>query len=126
MCIYILDAHNWIESEKPLISKYSTNEILNSDHCSFQQEYVSPRTLSFTGERTTEIAVKKKYNTTHSYTIQPVTLANGHLLEKYLLILQEKENQFGERVEKKLIIPPNVVVKASKSGKAVVKNITLF
>ncbi|CAF4066529.1 unnamed protein product [Rotaria sp. Silwood2] len=53
------------------------------NHCSFQQEYVSPRTLSFTGERTTEVAVKKKYNTTHSYTIQPVTLANGHLLEKF-------------------------------------------
>jgi hypothetical protein len=118
MCIYILDAHNWIESKRPLISKYSTNEILNSDHCSFQQEYVSPRTLYFTGERTTEVAVKKKYNTTHSYTIQPVTLANGHLLEKFLLILQEKENQFGQRVEKKLIIPPNVVVKASKSGKS--------
>ncbi|CAF1345520.1 unnamed protein product [Rotaria sordida] len=112
------DAHNWIESKRSLIAKYSANEILNSDHCSFQQEYIPPRTLSFTGERTTEVAVKKKYNTTHSYTIQPVTLANGHLLEKFLLILQEKENQFGQRVEKKLIIPPNVVVKASKSGKS--------
>jgi hypothetical protein len=39
-------------------------------------------------------------------------------LDKFLLILQEKENQFGQRVQKKLIIPPNVVVKASKSGKS--------
>ncbi len=31
---------------------------------------------------------------------------------------QEKENQFGQRVQKNLIIPPNVVVKASKSGKS--------
>jgi hypothetical protein len=51
---------------------YSSNQILNSDHCSFQQEYVSPRTLSFTGERTTKIAVKKKNNITHSYTVQPI------------------------------------------------------
>ncbi|CAF2954665.1 unnamed protein product [Rotaria sp. Silwood2] len=118
ICIYILDAHNWIENKRRLVSKYSTNEILNSDHCSFQQEYVSPRTLSFTGERTTEVAVKKKYNTTHSYTVQPVTSANGQLLDKFLLILQEKENQFGERVQNNLTVPPNVVVRASKSGKS--------
>jgi hypothetical protein len=64
------------------------------------------------------VAVKKKYNTTHSYTVQPVTSANGHLLEKFLLILQEKENTFGKRVEKGLTVPSNVVVKASKSGKS--------
>ncbi|CAF4175085.1 unnamed protein product, partial [Rotaria sordida] len=88
------------------------------DHCSFQQEYVPPKTLSFTGERTTEVAVKKKYNITHSYTAQPVTSANGHLLDKFLLILQEKENTFGTRVQQNLIIPPNVVVRASKSAKS--------
>ncbi|CAF1273376.1 unnamed protein product [Rotaria sordida] len=112
------DAHNWIDSKRTLISKYSSHQILNSDHCSFQQEYIPPRTLSFTGERTTEVAVKKKYNTTHSYTVQPVTSADGHLLDKFLLILQEKENTFGVNVQKKLIVPPNVVVKASKSGKS--------
>ncbi len=100
--IYIyLDAQNSIESKRTLISKYSSRQIFNSDHCSFQQEYVSPRTLFFTGERATEVAVKKKYNTTHSYTVQPVTSANGHLLDKFLLMLQEKENQFGKGVERK-------------------------
>jgi len=39
-------------------------------------------------------------------------------LGKFLLILQEKDNQFGKRVEKNLIVPPNVVVRASKSGKS--------
>ncbi|CAF1424230.1 unnamed protein product [Rotaria sp. Silwood1] len=112
------DAHNWIESKRPLILKYSTNKILNSDHCSFQQEHVPPRTLSFTSERTTEVAVKKKYNTTHSYTVQPITSANGQLLDKFLMILQEKENQFGQRVQKNLNVPPNVVIRASKSGKS--------
>ncbi|CAF1441129.1 unnamed protein product [Rotaria sordida] len=86
--MYILDAQNWIE-----------------------------RTLSFTGERTTEVTVKKKYNTTHSYTVQPVTSADGHL-DKFFLILQEKENTFGKNVQTNLIVPSNVVVKASKSGKS--------
>jgi len=113
-----LDAQNWIESNRSLISKYSSHQILNSDHCSFQQEYIPPRTLSFTGERTTEVAVKKKYNTTHSYTVQPITSADGDLLEKFLLILQEKENTFGKNVQKNLDVPSNVVVKASKSGKS--------
>ncbi|CAF1475898.1 unnamed protein product, partial [Rotaria sp. Silwood1] len=123
---YFLDAHNWIDSKRTLIAKYPSHQILNSDHCSFQQEYIPPRTLSFTGERTTEVVVKKKYNITHSYTIQPVTSANSLLLDKFLLILQEKENTLGKRVQKNLIIPPNVVVRASKSGKSNDENHHVF
>ena len=99
--MYISDAHDWIENHRSLILNYSSNQILNSDHCSFQQECVPPRTLSFTGERTTEVAVKKKNNITHSYTVQPITSADGQLLHKFFLILQEKEKEFGKRVEKK-------------------------
>ncbi len=106
--------------------KYSSHEILNSDHCSFQQEYISPRTLSFTGERTTEVAAKKKNNVTHSYTVQPITSADGQLLDKVFLILQEKENEFGKRVKKDLIVPPNVVVWASKSGKSSAEKHCIF
>jgi hypothetical protein len=96
--IHILDASNWIENQRSLIQNYSPHQILNSDRCSFQKEHISPRTLSFTGERTTEVAVKKKNNVTHSYTMQPITLADGQLLDKFLLILQETENEFGKRV----------------------------
>ncbi|CAF4917535.1 unnamed protein product, partial [Rotaria socialis] len=116
--IFRPDAKNWIESKRPLISKYSSYQILNSDHCSFQQEYIPPRTLSFTGERTTEVTAKKKYNTTPYFTVQPVTSADGHLLDKFLLILQEKENTFGKSVQKNLTVPSNVIVKATKSGKS--------
>ena len=79
---------------------------------------MSPRTLSFTGERTTEVAVKKKHSSTYSYTVQPVTSADAHLLDKFFLIHQEKENESGKRVQKDLIVPANVVVKASKSRKS--------
>ena len=83
MDIYVVDAQKWVESQRYLISTYSPHEILNSDHCSFQQEYVAPRTLSFTGERTTEVTVRRKNNTTHSYTVQPITSADGRLLDKF-------------------------------------------
>jgi hypothetical protein len=36
---YILDAHDWINNQRSLILNYSPHQILNSDHCSFQQEY---------------------------------------------------------------------------------------
>ncbi|CAF2909990.1 unnamed protein product [Rotaria sp. Silwood2] len=114
----IQHAQDWVENIRPIISNYSPREILNTDHCSFQQKYVSPRTLSFTGERTTEVAVRKKHKITHSYTVQPITSADGRLLDKFLLILQEKENQFGKRVQTDLYVPSNVVVQASKSGKS--------
>jgi len=44
--------------------------------------------------------LKKKHNVTHSYTVQPVTSAAGRLLNKFLLVLQEKEDEFGRIVEK--------------------------
>ncbi len=55
---------------------------------------------------------------THSYSVQHITSADGQLLHKFFLILQEKENEFGKRVETNLVVPPNVVVRASKSGKS--------
>ncbi|CAF0968587.1 unnamed protein product [Rotaria sordida] len=54
----------------------------------------------------------------HSYTVQPATSADSRLLDKFFLILQEKENEFGKRVQKDLVLPPNVVVRASKSEKS--------
>ena len=75
--LYILDAHDWINSQRSLILNYSSHQILNSDHCSFQQEYIFPRTLSFPTERITEVAVKRNNNLTYSYTVQPITTADG-------------------------------------------------
>jgi len=101
-----------------LISKYSSDQILNCDHCSFQKEYVTRRNLSCTSEKTKEVFIKKKHNVTHSYTVQPVTSAAGRLLNKFLLVLQEREVEFGRIVEKNKIIPPNAIVQTSKSGKS--------
>ena len=56
-------------------------------------------------------------NLTHSCTLQPLTSTDSHLLRKFFLILQEKENEFGKIVQKDSILPAKVVVRASKSGK---------
>ncbi|CAF1290944.1 unnamed protein product [Rotaria sordida] len=51
--------------------------------------------------------------------------SDGEFLEDHGIIEQvtltsedEKGNEFGKRVQKDLIVPPNVVVRASKSGKS--------
>ena len=115
----ISDAQDWVENIRSIISNYSSGEILSSDHRSFQQEYVSTRTLFLTGERTIEVAVRKKSNITHSYAVQPITSTDDDLLDKFLLILQEKEKQFGKRVQTDLNVPLNVVVQTSKSGESI-------
>ena len=78
--ICFLDARTWVKNKKSLIFNYSLDQILNSNHYSFQQEYISPRTLSFMGEKTTKVSVRKKNNITQSYTVQPITSAAGQLL----------------------------------------------
>jgi hypothetical protein len=55
---------------------------------------------------------------THSYTVQPIISAAGQLLDKFLLILQETDNEFGKRMREHSMVPPNVVVRASKSRKS--------
>ena len=65
-----------------------------------------------------KLPVERKNNLMHSYTVRPVTSADGQLLDKFFLILQEKENEFGTRVPRDLIVPPNFVVRAPKSGKS--------
>ena len=72
------------------------------------------------------MVVKKEYSITHTYTLQPVTSAAGRLLEKFFLILHEKENEFGRRVQKGLFVPPNVVMRRPKPGKGTDENHCTF
>ncbi|CAF4176027.1 unnamed protein product [Rotaria magnacalcarata] len=55
---------------------------------------------------------------TYSYTVQEVKSTDGRLLGKLLLILQEKENQFVQKVQKILIVLSNIIVRTSKSEKS--------
>lgn len=62
---------------------------------------------------------------THSYTIQPVVSADGKLAPKLLVVIQEKGGKFDPKTMVGLFVAPNIVVKASKSGKlkkAVLRN----
>ena len=89
--VNFLDALGWEEKQRSVFSQLSSDQILNSDHCSFQQEYVRSRTLSLTGERTTEVAIRKKRSVADSYSLI-YNISCGQLLGKFLLILQKKVN----------------------------------
>ena len=82
-----------------MIWNYSPTEILSSDHCSFQQEYIFPVTLSCTDQRTTEVAVRKRNNVIHSYTVQPVTSADRWLLKKFYPMIRKKHYTHINRTE---------------------------
>ncbi|CAF3744720.1 unnamed protein product [Rotaria sordida] len=120
--------NNWIEEDSDsddLYDQESGSETENAESQTSEdddeidlEDLTMDLALSFTGERTTEVVVKRKNNLTHSYTVQPITSADGQLLDKFFRILQEKENEFGTRVQRDLIVSPNVVVRASKSGKS--------
>ncbi|CAF4897054.1 unnamed protein product [Rotaria socialis] len=93
---------------------------LGRDNFTVSETFIatSNREYRISSRRTTEVVVKRKNNLTHSYTAQPITSADDQLLDKFFPIFQDKENEFGIRVQKDLIIPPNVVVRASKFGKS--------
>jgi hypothetical protein len=77
----------------------------------------SSRTLSHTGEQTTEASVSSRHATTHSYTIQPTISLDEKLLSPLFICFQEQDGKFGPQVEKNLFQCPNVVVHCSTSGK---------
>ena len=65
----------------------------------------------------TEGLIKNKNGTTHSYTIMPLISMSGKLVSKLLICLQETGGRFGPRVWEGLVIPDNIFITCSKSGK---------
>lgn len=110
-------ADNFLETVKPLIEQFGSENIYNSDQSGFQLEIHSGRSLSNQGEKKIERVVQSISSTTHSYTIQPIISCNGNLLSPLFIVLKEANGKFGPRVEENLFKPENVIVKASKSGK---------
>ena len=98
--IYTVPAQKWKESKRSLISNYLSHEILNSEHCSFQQEYVPPETLSFTDKRTTEVASKKKKLYKTFVSSSSIASAKCQLLDKFMPILQEKKMNLVKKCKK--------------------------
>lgn len=76
--------------------------IWNADHVGFQYEIVQQRTLSWRGERDTIVNVDSKNKVSHSYTTFPLISRSGSAIGKLLLILQERNGEFGPVINPKV------------------------
>lgn len=91
--------------------------IFNFDQSGFNYEYSPKRTLSHKGEKETYGLVKSQNAKSHSYTIMPLISMAGGLAGKLLVCLQEATGVLGPRVSESLLIPDNIYLTTSKSGK---------
>jgi len=108
---------DFLNTVKPLIEQFRSENIYSSDQSSFQLEIHSGRLLSHQGIRKVQCVVESLASTTHSYTIQPIISCDGNLLSPLFIVLKEANGRFGPRVEENLFRPTNVIIKASQSGK---------
>ena len=76
--------------------------VLNTDQSRFEYEITSNRTLSMTGEKTTEATVASVASTALSYTIQVLISMIGRLAKKLYICFQEAGGKFGKRVPETL------------------------
>lgn len=53
----------------------------------------------------------------HSYIIQPTVSADGQLLSPLFIVLKEASWKLGPRVQQTLLKAPNIIIRASVSGK---------
>ncbi|KAF4532005.1 hypothetical protein B566_EDAN006550 [Ephemera danica] len=109
-------AAKFIDENKALVQRDPKN-CINGDQSGFQKELRFGRVLDALGTKMIDVIAQSAYALTHSSTIMPFITAAGQLLEPVLVVLQEKDGKFTDRVEDKLIVPKNLVVCASKSGK---------
>lgn len=91
--------------------------IFNFDQSGFTYEFSPKRTLSHKGEKDTHGLVKSQNAKSHSYTIMPLISMAGRLTGKLLICLQEPKGVLGPRISESLVVPDNIYVTTSKSGK---------
>ena len=77
----------------------------------------SNHTLSHEGAKLTLATVHSINNTTHSYTVPPITTMSGKLIGPLFLCLKENPGCLSENIKKTLFQLNNIVSTCSKSGK---------
>ncbi|KYN13188.1 hypothetical protein ALC57_14632, partial [Trachymyrmex cornetzi] len=111
------NANEFVEKVKTKIVLIGEDNVYNSDQSGFNLEMHAGRTLSFKGTLKVETLAQSLNSLTHSYTIQPIISASGHLMSPLLIVLKEKDGKFGPKIEKKLYKANNILVLTSTSGK---------
>ena len=99
------------------LSKFESNEVINTDQSGIELELRSTRTLSYKGEKVTVASVRSTNATTHSYTVQPTITLDGHLLSPVYLCLKEPKGYISKNIRSHLFKTLNVVITCSSSGK---------
>ncbi|KAF4522672.1 hypothetical protein B566_EDAN010453 [Ephemera danica] len=110
-------AKTFIANTSDYIKVIGPRRMFNSDQSGFNREMHHGRTLALCGDTDVHALAQSINGLTHSYTVMPTLSAEGVLLPKTFLVLQEVNGVFGPNVKAKLKIPPNVEVVATKSGK---------
>ncbi|KAF4517164.1 hypothetical protein B566_EDAN006463 [Ephemera danica] len=105
------------ENTGKYIQTIGLGRAFNGDQIGFARELHCGRTLALCGDTDVHSLAQSLSNMSHSYTAMPTLSALGEFLPKMLLVLQEPTGQFGPEVRKKMIVPDNLIVLASKSGK---------
>jgi len=108
---------DFLNTVKPVIEQFGSENIYNSDQSGFQLEIYSGRSLSNQGIKKVQCVVQSLVSTTYSYTIQPIILCDGNLLSPLFIVLKETNGRFRPKVEKNLFRPTNIIIKASQSDK---------
>jgi len=111
------NANEFVEKVKSKIALIGEDNVYNSDQSGFNLEMHAGRTLSFKGTLKVETLAQSLNSLTHSYTIQPIISASGHLMSPLFIVLKEKDGKFGPKIEKDLYKANNILVSASTSGK---------
>jgi len=108
---------DFVKFVKKECAKIPSSSMGNFDQSGLTNELKYDRTLSNVGEKETICAAKSLNATTHSHSIMPLIFMDGKMHKKLLVCLQESGGQFGKRVQKSLVIPENIYLVCSKSGK---------
>jgi len=95
--------------------------IFNSDERRFNSKMWNGRTLAFKGEKSVRMVVQSIGATTNScgakLTITPTMSADGDLLSRLLIVLEENNSVFGTRAEESFFPDDNIEITFTKSGK---------
>lgn len=106
-----------VQLQNDVYPKFTHDQIFNTDQTGYNYEMTRDRTMDLIGARQVHVQVMNTFATSHSYTIQPLVSMDGKLLPKLMIVLQEKDGQFGPQVQRALQKPPNVFLTCSRSGK---------
>ncbi|XP_048509261.1 uncharacterized protein LOC125500394 [Athalia rosae] len=113
-----------------VISNFDPDFVINTDQTGCEYRISSNRTLSFRGEKVTQVAVGQLNQLTHSYTAQYGLTLSGKLLPMVFICLQEPNSKFGPRVQQEVTQMmdkyKNVYITATKSGKLTKDTYNLF